>query len=165
MQPIAALNRAEPEAFAEAIRPLFEAAPPLARALYAQRPFTSYEALIETAEALALAMPFQEQAVVLSAHPRIGASPGTLSAASYREQGYSTEAGMARLEVERIYPELEDLNERYEQKFGFRFVVFVNGRPKAEIIDVLRHRIERGSEEELAAGLREMFLIARDRLA
>ena len=165
MEPIAALNRADPEAFAQAIRPLFEAAPPLANALYDKRPFTSYESLIDTAEVLALAMPFHEQAVVLSAHPRIGASPSSVSVASYREQGYSAEAGMDPAELQRIYAELADLNDLYERKFGFRFVIFVNRRQKAEIINVLRERIERGRDQELETGIREMFHIARDRLA
>ena len=35
-------------------------------------------------------------------------------------------------------PELDRLNAEYEQRFGFRFVVFVNRRSKAEILEVLR---------------------------
>ena len=30
--------------------------------------------------------------------------------------------------------EPQELNRRYEERFGFRFVVFVNRRPKAEIV-------------------------------
>ena len=35
------------------------------------------------------------------------------------------------------------VNDRYEERFGFRFVVFVDRRPKAEILPVLRERLER----------------------
>jgi 2-oxo-4-hydroxy-4-carboxy-5-ureidoimidazoline decarboxylase len=59
--------------------------------------------------------------------------------------------------------ELAYLNQVYEEKFGFRFVVFVAGRPKAEILDVLRERLERTREEELETGLEELVAIARDR--
>ena len=38
--------------------------------------------------------------------------------------------------------ELARLNQAYEERHGFRFVVFVNRRPKAEILDVLRVRID-----------------------
>ena len=156
MRPIATLNELSREEFGEALRPLFEAAAPLAGALYSARPFPSYEALIDTAESMALNMPFADQANVLSAHPRIGAKPETLSAASYREQGNATEE---------VHAELQRLNSEYEQRFGFRFVVFVNKRPKSEILDVLKNRLGNGRDAELECGLREMFRIARDRLS
>jgi OHCU decarboxylase len=165
MQPIEALNTSGPDAFADGVKPLFETAPPLARALYAARPYASYAVLIDTAESLARSMPLQEQVAVLSAHPRIGASPATLSAASSREQASSAESGMDPGELRTLYTELADLNDAYEQRFGFRFVVFVNGRSKSEIVGVLRDRLERTRDEELETGLRDMFLIARARLA
>lgn len=40
------------------------------------------------------------------------------------------------------------LNEEYEKKFpGLRFVVFVNGRGRGEIMEIMRERIARGSWE------------------
>ena len=62
-----------------------------------------------------------------------------------------------------IETELADLNQVYEEKFGFRFVVFVNRRPKAAILDVLRERLERTREEELETAANELVAIARDR--
>ena len=55
------------------------------------------------------------------------------------------------------------MNQVYEEKFGFRFVVFVAGRPKREILEVLRERIARTREDELDTGCRELVAIARDR--
>jgi OHCU decarboxylase len=165
VQPVAALNVCSQQDFSEAIRPLFEVAPPLAEALYARRPFGSYTQLIDTAELLVQSMPLADQVTVLAAHPRIGASPQTVSAASYREQGYTAEQSMRPADLERVYTELARLNDLYEQRFGFRFVVFVNGRPKTAILEVLRERLECSRDEELATGLHEMFRIARDRLA
>ena len=49
---------------------------------------------------------------------------------------------------------LKQLNEEYEEKFpGLRYVVFVNGRPRTEIMDDMRRRIARGDirEEEKEA--------------
>ena len=89
----------------------------------------------------------------LDAHPAIGA--GGLSARSAAEQGAEAEPAVAA--------ELARLNEAYEERFGFRFVVFVNRRPKAEILDVLRERLERPREEELETALSELVAIARDR--
>ena len=100
-------------------------------------------------------MPEADQVTVLNAHPRIGDDPRRLSALSAREQG----SGSA--DVDRI---LAELNRAYEQRFGFRFVVFVNRRSRAEIVGVLRQRLAGPRESELPVGLREMLLIARDRL-
>jgi 2-oxo-4-hydroxy-4-carboxy--5-ureidoimidazoline (OHCU) decarboxylase len=62
-----------------------------------------------------------------------------------------------------VLTELAYLNQVYEEKHGFRFVVFVNRRPKAEILEVLRSRLERSREEELETALGELVAIARDR--
>jgi 2-oxo-4-hydroxy-4-carboxy--5-ureidoimidazoline (OHCU) decarboxylase len=62
-----------------------------------------------------------------------------------------------------VLAELAELNRAYEAKFGFRFVVFVNRRPRREIIPVLRERLERSREEELSTGVDELVQIAIDR--
>ena len=164
MHSIAVLNQLSETEFAEALRPLFETAPQLARRLYAAHPFASFEALIETAERLVFSMPIEEQIAVVNAHPRIGADPASVSAASYREQGYSAEGSLDAVELRRVYARLDELNTSYERRFGFRFVVFVNGRPKRAILEVLEARLRNAREVELATGLHELFEIARDRL-
>jgi 2-oxo-4-hydroxy-4-carboxy--5-ureidoimidazoline (OHCU) decarboxylase len=95
-----------------------------------------------------------EKLEALNAHPAIGQRAG-LSARSAAEQG--ADADPAVLE------ELDRLNREYEQRFGFRFVVFVNRRPKAEILEVLRERIERPRDEELDTAVEELTAIAEDR--
>jgi 2-oxo-4-hydroxy-4-carboxy-5-ureidoimidazoline decarboxylase len=158
------LNRLPQVDFTTAIEPLFEMARPLAQALYEERPFASYEQLIDRAEAIAQHLPFEAQVAVLSAHPRIGANAATVSSLSYREQGYAAEATAGSDDLRRVYQQLGELNDAYEQRFGFRFVVFVNKRPKAEIVKVLERRLQNGRAQELAAGIEAMFAIARDRL-
>ena len=95
-----------------------------------------------------------EQLEALAAHPAIGARSG-LSARSAAEQGADDDP--------EVLAELARLNSVYEERFGFRFVVFVNRRPKAEIAEVLRRRLERPREEELDTALHELVAIARDR--
>jgi 2-oxo-4-hydroxy-4-carboxy--5-ureidoimidazoline (OHCU) decarboxylase len=98
-------------------------------------------------------VPEDELVEALEAHPQIGAK--NLSERSAREQG--PDEGPA------VETELAYLNQVYEEKFGFRFVVFVNRRPKSEIADVLRARLEHTREEELETAVRELVAIARDR--
>jgi 2-oxo-4-hydroxy-4-carboxy--5-ureidoimidazoline (OHCU) decarboxylase len=154
MRPIEALNALPTDAFAEALKPLFETASPLANALYAERPFGSYAAVIDRAEAIASSLPEPQQIAVVNAHPRIGESAARMSPISAREQGASSEAD----------DELAHLNAAYEARHGFRFVVFVNRRPRSVIREVLRERLPNPREQELRTALREMFAIARDRL-
>lgn len=96
------------------------------------------------------------QIEILNAHPRIGADAATLSERSRAEQGAAADARTLR--------ELALLNEAYERRFGFRFVVFVAGRRKRELLPVLRERLERTRDVELATGIAEYLRIARDRL-
>jgi 2-oxo-4-hydroxy-4-carboxy--5-ureidoimidazoline (OHCU) decarboxylase len=108
---------------------------------------------LDHAEDVLRSLSEEEQIEALRAHPAIGARH--LSDRSAAEQG--TDADPA------ILSELAYLNQVYEEKFGFRFVVFVDRRPKAEILEVLRERIARTREEELETGVRELVAIAKDR--
>jgi 2-oxo-4-hydroxy-4-carboxy--5-ureidoimidazoline (OHCU) decarboxylase len=108
---------------------------------------------LEAAPEVIAGLSDKEKVEALNAHPAIGAP--RLSERSAEEQG--DEADAATL------TELAYLNQVYEEKFGFRFVVFVNQRPKAEILEVLRERLERSRDEELETGLEELVAIARDR--
>lgn len=165
---IAELNRMPKAAFVEALKPLFETAPPLAEGLFAGRPYRSYDELLDRTETVIAALSSDQQAEVVNAHPRIGERADQVrrsSALSYREQGYDHEAALDQAELARVYRELAELNREYEARFGFRFVVFVNRRPKSEILGVLKERLQRSREEELAAALAAMLAIARDRLA
>jgi 2-oxo-4-hydroxy-4-carboxy--5-ureidoimidazoline (OHCU) decarboxylase len=95
----------------------------------------------------------EDKLEALNAHPAIGAKK--LSAQSAAEQGGDADPA--------VLTELAYLNQVYEEKFGFRFVVFVNRRPKAEILDVLRRRLERTRDEELDTAVEELVAIAEDR--
>jgi 2-oxo-4-hydroxy-4-carboxy--5-ureidoimidazoline (OHCU) decarboxylase len=90
----------------------------------------------------------------LSAHPAIGQRSG-LSERSAVEQGSDRDPA--------VLSELAHLNQVYEEKFGFRFVVFVAGRPKRDVLEVLRTRIANTREQELDTGCHELVAIARDR--
>ena len=59
--------------------------------------------------------------------------------------------------------ELAGLNAAYESRHGFRFVVFVNRRPKAAILEVLKARIGNDTGVELETALDELVAIAEDR--
>jgi 2-oxo-4-hydroxy-4-carboxy--5-ureidoimidazoline (OHCU) decarboxylase len=132
----------------EELAELFEGDTALVRRLAAREdPLRSAREVIAT-------LSEEEKLEALNAHPAIGARTG-LSARSAAEQGDDAHA--------ETLAELARLNAEYERRFGFRFVVFVNRRPKAEILDVLRRRIDRSREEELDTAVEELVAIAEDR--
>ena len=105
------------------------------------------------ARAVARELDDAEKKEVLDAHPAIGAKAA--SARSRAEQGADDDPA--------VLGELAELNRAYEDKFGFRFVVFVNQRPRREIVPVLKERLERTREQELETGVDELVQIAIDR--
>jgi 2-oxo-4-hydroxy-4-carboxy--5-ureidoimidazoline (OHCU) decarboxylase len=174
---------------------LVEGASKLLQRLAGQRPFGSDEGLLRAAFEITHAMPEMEQIELIDAHPRIGADASTVSAMSYREQGYAAEGenadGAPPLATEgdyqdetlfsdeelaeqaaderarenaRAYEELAMLNQIYEDRFGFRYVIFVAGRPKAEIVPLLEHALRNDREAELRRAVDDAIYIAGDRL-
>ena len=105
------------------------------------------------ARELARGLDDDEKREVLDAHPAIGAKAA--SARSRAEQGTDDEPA--------VLAELAQLNRAYEDKFGFRFVVFVNRRPRRAIVPILRERLERTREQELETAVDELVKIAIDR--
>jgi 2-oxo-4-hydroxy-4-carboxy--5-ureidoimidazoline (OHCU) decarboxylase len=158
------LNAATPLAFTQTLHILFESAPQLSSQLLLFRPFPSYKDLLETASSLINKLPVQDKIEIVNAHPRIGADKNTLSLLSHSEQGYtSTIVGEEEDDV-LIHELLNQLNEAYEEKFGFKFVIFVNGRSRKSLIPEFKKRLLNEGDDELERGLCEMMQIAHDRL-
>ena len=155
-----------PEAeFVAAMAPLFEGAPRFLARLAAARPFGSTERLFERALEIALGMPEEEQHELIGAHPRLGAPPGSVSAMSYIEQGYDGDVAEAAAETERAHvaAELTRLNEEYEARFGFRYCVYVAGRPRGALLPAFEAALLAEPDAERRRALGEVVAIARAR--
>jgi 2-oxo-4-hydroxy-4-carboxy-5-ureidoimidazoline decarboxylase len=153
---VAALDVLPGDAFVAAAAPWFEGAPRFLRRLAAARPFGDAATLFDRADEIALAMPEPEQLELINAHPRLGAPPATVSASSFREQGYDRETTEA-------IADLELLNAAYEARFGFRFCVFVNGRSRQELVPVLEAGLTADRDAEIRRALHDVVAIGRDR--
>lgn len=139
------------ESQAAALDLLFEPSPTLHRLVTLgsfSRVFDTYNDLIDDVHSLLVNLPSGSPDLhsILGSHPRLGA-PKVDSAQSAAEQ--------AKL---RGSPEqtarLAELNATYEATFpGLRYVVFVNGRGRPEIMANMEERIKRGDPraEEIEA--------------
>jgi 2-oxo-4-hydroxy-4-carboxy--5-ureidoimidazoline (OHCU) decarboxylase/GNAT superfamily N-acetyltransferase len=178
------LDLLPPEAFVAEVAPLFEGGGRFLALLAEARPFGSDDGLLAAAFEVAHGLPEDEQVELVDSHPRIGADATGLSRMSHREQGYDAEsadtkstetdpgdeearqeaaAERARL-ITLAYEELAILNELYEAHFGFRYVVFVAGRPKAEIVPLMERAMRNDREVELRRAVDDVIYIAGDRL-
>ncbi len=162
---IAELDALDAPGCAEALAPLFEGAPRFLARLAAARPFGDAATLIARARAIAHAMPEPEQVELIDAHPPLGAPPGSVSALSFREQGYDHEAAEAAADADRtrVASELARLNAAYERRFGFRYCVFVAGRPRAALLPGMEAALGADREPELHRALDAVVDIAADR--
>ncbi len=144
-----------PDAMTGRLAAVFERAPGLATALR-NADDDAPRTIIAKARGALERMTEAERVAVLNAHPRIGADAASLSTRSRREQGEAADGATSQ--------ELDELNDAYEDKFGFRFVVFVAGRSKKEIVPILRARLAHNRDAELKAGIEEFLAISLDRL-
>jgi 2-oxo-4-hydroxy-4-carboxy-5-ureidoimidazoline decarboxylase len=155
------------EPFEAAVAPLFEGAPRFLARLAAARPFATPDQMFATARSIAHSMPEADQIELVDAHPRLGAPPGSVSALSFVEQGYDRDAADEAAEAERarVATELERLNDAYEARFGFRYCVFVAGRPRTALIPRFEAALEQPRDDELQRALDAVVDIAIDRHA
>ena len=140
---------------------LFEGAPRFLTRLDAAGPFADDQELFARAREIAHAMPEAEQIELIDAHPRLGAPPGSVSAMSYREQGYDRGAGTP---VD-VAAELERLNKAYEARHGFRYCVFVAGRSREQLLPDMAAALDAGRDAEIHRALDAVVDIAMDRRA
>ena len=133
---------------------LFEPAPRFSAWLAAARPFADDAALLKAAARIAHRMVDEEQVELINAHPRLGAR-NRLSDASRREQGAADDTADE---------ELRQLNEAYEKKFGFRYLVYVAGRERAALLTEFRAALQRDRADEMRRALDDTLAIAANRL-
>ena len=160
--PILELDAMSPSAFLATVERLFERAPRFTARLVEARPFGSNAAFIDLAREIAHAMPEDEQVELANAHPRLGAPPAGVSAASFAEQGYDRPMNAADADVA---AQLERLNDGYERTFGFRYCVFVAGRTRAELLPDFEDALGGDRDAELNRAIGAVVDIAADRLA
>ena len=123
------------------------AAPSFATQVAAGRPYATAEALVARAEAVSRALPWDEVATALAAHPRIGDRVEGSSAeatASRREQ-----SGMSAADAT-VRERMLAGNRAYEERFDTVFLIRAAGRSAAEMLAELERRLGNPPEAERA---------------
>ena len=132
------------------------AAPSWGRRIAAGRPYAAPGDLWEAADAAAESLSWDEVALGLAAHPRIGE----------RAKGDSREAAWSRREQAGHGDEeaLREVNRAYEDRFGHVFLIFASGKSRGEMLAAARERLANDDATERTVVAGELRKIARLRL-
>jgi 2-oxo-4-hydroxy-4-carboxy-5-ureidoimidazoline decarboxylase len=123
------------------------AAPRFAAEVAAGRPYRDVDTLVHRAEEVSRALPWDDVAMALAAHPRIGdrvAGSSAEAESSRREQSSMDDAGAATREA------LVEGNRAYEERFDHVFLIRASGRSPEEMLAELRRRLDNDEETERA---------------
>jgi allantoicase len=144
--------------FPQAARRFFRtacASPGWVDGMMARRPYGSAEAVHTAAEAVFESLTENDWLEAFAGHPRIGERG---DAATNREQ-----AGTASASRETIH-ELSAVNRRYEDKFGFTYIVYATGKTAEQMLAIAQERLGNDRSQEIANAAGEQRKITATRL-
>lgn len=135
-----------------------------ARALAAARPFESVEALHLAAEKEWESASREEILEAFSHHPRIGDRASLRGRFPSTHAWSASEQAEAAVAEEAVLDDLEQGNREYEARFGHIFIVCASGKTAAEMLALLRARVNNDPEIELKIAALEQMKITRLRI-
>jgi 2-oxo-4-hydroxy-4-carboxy-5-ureidoimidazoline decarboxylase len=134
-----------------------------AAAMVARRPIGSVEKLSEAADEVWSTMEEADWMEAFACHPRIGERKATH--ASAQSAAWSRQEQMsANTAAERILSDLAAGNARYQQRFGFTYIVCATGRSAEEMLEILNRRLASDRAAELREAAEQQRQIMQIRL-
>jgi len=146
---VAAIDEFNDEPADQAVQTLraCNAAPRFAAELVAGRPYRDAETLVARAEEVVRSLPWEDVAVALAAHPRIGDRVDGSSAEA--QSSRKEQSSMADADDETRNALLEG-NRAYEERFDHVFLIRASGRSPDEMLAELRRRLDNDEAAERA---------------
>lgn len=133
-----------------------------AEAMVAERPMMSASALSEAANRIWTAMGEADWLEAFAAHPRIGerkpAASKQSAAWSEQEQAGTTGAGDDTMR------QLAEFNARYEQQFGFTYIICASSKSADDMLTTLKRRLGNDRNTELKEAAEQQRQILQLRL-
>ena len=128
------------------------------------RPYDTLEILLATSNDIWCSLDRSDWLEAFRSHPKIGEkkAAGKVSAQSQQWSGQE-QSGIDAASNETV-SSLAALNEAYEQKFGFIFIVCATGKTSDEMLTALRGRLQHDVDAELPIAAAEQSKITELRL-
>jgi OHCU decarboxylase len=140
------------------------------REMAGRRPFTDRRTLERDADSIWRALDPADWLEAFAAHPRIGDTPPLAGGAGQAGEAGRAGAWAAREQAgmdeatEDTRQRLAAANRRYEDRFGFIYIVCATGRTADEMLAAAEGRLRHTNDEELHTAAEEQRKITRIRL-
>ena len=134
-----------------------------ARALVAQRPFPSEDLLFSSADRTWATMQVDDWMQAFRAHPRIGERKAENATAQSKQWSSREQSAVDQAQAE-ILAELAAGNRKYEEQFGFTYIVCATGKSAEEMLQILRRRLNSDRDTELREAAEQQRQITQIRL-
>ena len=153
------LNNLNKDEFISMFGVIFEKTQWIAEKLFDLKPFKDKDDLINKIIQIYETSSNNEALKILNAHPKLAVEKN-LTEHSNKEQSRANLKNCTQEE----YDEFKILNNNYEKKFGFPFIIAVKGKDKIEILNNFRQRINNSVELEFKESKKQVKKIALFRL-
>ena len=148
--------------FNEIFANIFEKTKWIAEKLYNQKPFNSFEDLCSKILEIFKTTSKENQLKIIKAHPDL-ADKTKISLLNIDSRTEQNRAGLNQCS-EKEFREFKNLNNEYKKKFGFPFILAVEGKNKAEILNKFKKRILNSADDEFKEAISQVCKIANLRL-
>jgi OHCU decarboxylase len=135
-----------------------------ARQLTSARPFASLNELFAAAERVWWSLDSQDWLEAFHSHPKIGEKKAAAPTAVEAQQWSEDEQSGIRDSAQQTLDALAKLNQTYEEKFGYIFIVCASGKSSEEMLAILRDRLKNNPADELRIAAAEQAKITQLRL-
>ncbi len=135
-----------------------------ARRLIAERPFANGDDLIAVSDRIWWSLQPDDWLEAFSNHPKIGEGKVARATAGEAQKWAEQEQSDTRNAAEETLHSLAELNRRYEEKFGYIYIVCATGKTSEEMLAILRKRLNNDPDTELRIAAREQSRITKLRL-
>jgi len=135
-----------------------------ARRLITEKPFASLDDLIAKADRVWWSLEPRDWLEAFHSHPKIGEKKAVASVPIEARKWSSEEQSGIRNSSSDTIVALAQLNRRYEEKFGYIFIICASGKSSEEMLASLRERMENPAHQELCIAAAEQAKITQLRL-
>jgi 2-oxo-4-hydroxy-4-carboxy-5-ureidoimidazoline decarboxylase len=97
-------------------------------------------------------------------HPRIGETKSAIAQEAKGAAWSSQEQAPVAGADNEVKAELARVNEQYERRFGYIYIVCASGKSAPELLDIARHRLQNADDAELRVAAEEQRKIMQLRL-
>ncbi len=134
-----------------------------AEAMVALRPIESVAELSDAADRVWATMQGADWLEAFASHPRIGERKATHASAKSAVWSQQEQSSAARA-TENVLAQLAERNARYQERFGFTYIVCATGKSAEEMLAILNRRLASDHATELREAAEQQRQIIQIRL-